>query len=246
MEFRKITRKNLFRFLIGLPSLFCGDTRAEWHGNVSVLSDYIYRGYSKNRGSPLLQGRLDYQDQSGWFAGAGLSQISFDDRQHTGYANLEFKPYLGWSGSINADARAELSVTGYIFDGHVFGGDADYAEIYASLHIQDWLSATVSLAPNAYQRDVTVLNYELNYRRDLLDNLRFSMGLGYYQANFLLEDDYFYWNAGATWYVTSYLAFDMRYVDVHLDKQNSHDHPHHEFYPRPQDNKFLFAITLGF
>jgi uncharacterized protein (TIGR02001 family) len=246
MEFWKISRKELLCFLFVLSSLISSGTQAEWHGNLTVLSDYIHRGYTKNRGNPLLQGHIDFQDQSGWFAGLGITQISFDDRQNADYANVEIKPFLGWNHSLTADLRAELSVTGYIFDGHVFGRTADYAELYSSLHFQDWLSATVSVAPDAYQREVTVLNYELNYRRDMLDNLRFSLGLGYYQANALLEEDYFYWNAGATWFLSSYLALDLRYVDVHLDNRNDPAHPHHEFYPRLQENKFLFAISVGF
>ena len=77
--------------------------------------------------------------------------------------------------------------------------------------------------------------------------MQFSAGLGYYQAGALLGQDYFYWNMGASWFLTSYLAIDIRYVDVDLET------PHHniglhpgEFYPRPLENKYLLSVTLGF
>lgn len=219
---------------------------AEWHGQLTFLTDYLYRGYSKNRSNPVVQGQLDYQNTSGWFSGVGVSQISFDDRSYREYANVEIKPYIGLSYSIDADWRTELSVSGYIFDGKVFGKSADYAEFYVSLHYKDWISGTASAAPDAYQRDATVLNYELKYRRDILDNLQFSMGLGYFQAGALLDEDYFYWNAGTSWFMTSYLALDIRYVDVDLDDHHGSDIHHHEFYPRLQEDKYLFSVTLGF
>ncbi|CAD6873664.1 TorF family putative porin [Methylomonas fluvii] len=247
MDSDKIFRKGVFAISIGIfgvsSVLTCA--QAEWHGELTFLSDYLHRGYSKNRGTPLAQAHIDYQDAMGWFGGVGVSQVSFDDRRYKNHADVEIKPYLGWSLPLNRDWRTEFSVTGYLFDGKIFGKYADYAEFYTSLHYQDWLSGTVSVAPNAYRRDATVMNYELKYRRDILDNLQFSTGLGYYQANKLLDEDYFYWNAGVSWFITRNLALDLRYTDVHLDNHHEDTH-HHEFYPRLQDNKFLISVTAGF
>jgi uncharacterized protein (TIGR02001 family) len=231
----------LFATIMWLPS-----AQADWHGDLKFLSDYVYRGYSKSRGNPVAQTHVDYQDDAGWFAGLGLSQVRFDDQLNTARAEIEIKPYLGWSLPVSTDWRAEFSVNGYLYDNKVFGHDANYAEIYASLHYQDWLSARASVAPDAYQRQAAVLNYELNYRRDLLDNVQFSSGLGYYQAGALLGEDYFYWNAGLSWFVTSYLAIDLRYVDAALSNDHEPEHDPDQFYPRQQDNKYLFSITLGF
>lgn len=240
--------KGFFPRSTGLLCLLFGilPANADWHGEVKVMSDYVYRGYSKNRSNPAVQGHLDYQHDSGWFTGIGLSQVSFDDRINADYADLEIKPYLGWALPISADLRTEISVSGYIYNDKVFAKDSDYAEFYASLHYQDWLSGKVSVAPNAYQRHVVVPNYELNYRRDIFDNVQFSAGLGYYQAGALLGQDYFYWNMGASWFLTSYLALDIRYVDVDLDTHHNTESHSEEFYPRPLENKYLISLTLGF
>ncbi|MGJ0486985.1 MAG: TorF family putative porin [Methylomicrobium sp.] len=232
---------SLFASMLGPSS-----AQADWHGDLKFLSDYIYRGYSKSRGNPVVQAHVDYQNDTGWFAGLGLSQVRFDDQLNTARAEIEIKPYLGWSLPLSADWRAELSASGYLYDNKLFGHDANYVEIYGSLHYQDWLSARASVAPDAYQRQATVLNYELNYRRDLLDDVQFSAGLGYYQAGALLGQDYFYWNAGISWFVTSYLAIDMRYVDVALSHGPEPGHHADQFYPRQQDNNYQFSITLGF
>lgn len=219
---------------------------AEWHGDIKLLSDYIYRGYSKSRGNPVVQAHIDYQNPAGWFAGLGVSQVRFDDQHNPDRAEIEIMPYVGWFFPVTNELRAELSIYGYIFDNKVFGQSANYAEFYVSLHYEDWLSLKASLAPDAYHRDVEVANYEVIYRRDLLDNVQFSAGLAYNQAGSLLDEDYFYWNAGFSWFVTSFLAVDFRYVDVALNAQDDAHNHQDEFYPRLQDNKYLFSLTVGF
>jgi uncharacterized protein (TIGR02001 family) len=237
--------RNFLRDVLWFCSLTTAPAYAEWHGDIKFLSEYSYRGYSKSRGNPVVQGHIDYQDQMGWFGGLGVSQVSFDD-QNTDPSHVEIKPYLGWSLPMSDDWRGELFVNGYIYDADVFAQRADYAEIYAVVHFQDWLSGKVSLAPDAYQRQNNIFNYELNYRQDILDNLQFSGGLGFYQADKLVGEDYFYWNLGVSWFVTSYLAIDARYVDLHLDQQHDDGDHHGEFYPRPIENNYQISVTVGF
>jgi uncharacterized protein (TIGR02001 family) len=238
---------NLY-FFTGLICVVLGvsPVNADWQGQLNFLSDYVYRGYSKSRGNPVVQGHLDYEAGAGWFAGLGLSQVSFDDHPNPAPAELEIKPYLGWMLPLSADWKTEFSASGYIYNNKIFAHAADYAEIYAALHYQNWLTGRVSIAPDAYQRHAAVANYELNYRYDILDNVQFSSGLGYYQAGKLLGQDYFYWNLGASWFVTSYLALDIRYVDANIEQHQDTNLYHDEFYPRPQENKYLVSVTLGF
>ena len=232
--------------ILALMTIAPANCLAEWHGNIRLVNEYIYRGYSKSRGNPVVQAQINYQDPSGWFAGLSASQVRFDDQANVDRAEIELKPSVGWNFPVNQDLNAQVFVTGYIFDNKVFGDRADYAELYAALHYQDWLSLTASLAPDAYQRDVNIGNYEMNVRRDILDNLQVSAGLGFNQAEALLHQNYFYWNAGATWFITPNLAIDARYVDASLHEYQHDDNHPDEFYPRPQENKYLLSLTLGF
>jgi uncharacterized protein (TIGR02001 family) len=134
--------------------LLVAPSSADWHGELSFLSNYVYRGYSKSQDHPVVQGNLDYQDDSGWFGGLGLSQVNFD--KMSDHANVEIKPYLGWTLPFSAGWKTELSVSGYIYDGKIIAQDADYVEFGVALHYQDWLSGKISVAPNAYQHHAVV------------------------------------------------------------------------------------------
>lgn len=219
--------------------------QAEWHGDVAFLSDYVYRGYSKSRGQPVAQGNLDYEHESGVYGGLAVSQVGFDDREYADRAHVEFRPYLGWATRLSERWRADLSATGYVFDGELFGLDSNYAELYAALNYREWFTARIGFAPDAYGRGVDTLDYEVQGRYDLRDDLRLSAGLGYYQAGRLLGYDYFYWNAGMTWFLYRYVAADLRYVDVDLD---NHIHPEAtgRYAPRPLQDKWLLSISVGF
>ncbi|WP_347985851.1 TorF family putative porin [Methylomonas sp. AM2-LC] len=225
---------------------YCSSVMAEWHGEVSFRSDYVYHGYSKSRGNPVAQADLNYVSDSGWYAGSGLSQVSFDDHVNPSYSALEVKPYAGVNLPIDDDWHTNLATTGYVYNSKVFSEDADYVDFSASLHYQDWISGKVILAPDAYQRHATVPSYDLNLRHDLADDFQLSAGLGYSQAKALFRQDYFYWNVGASWYLTRYLVVDMRYVDVQLHNYPADGAYPDYFYPRPVENKYLFSVSLGF
>ena len=249
-ENKYLPKISLTVFFSALPLLLLllgfSPANADWHGDLSFRSDYVYRGYSKSQGNPVVQGLIDYEDKAGWFGGLGVSQVNFDNLPNVSSAVVEIKPYAGWAFPLSTDWSTDLSASGYIYNSKVFEQNADYAEFGATLHYQDSLSGKIAVAPNAYQRHVTVPSYELNYRRDMLDTVQFSGGLGYTQARALLGQNYFYWNLGVSWFVTSYLTLDARYVDVHLNNYDDSELPGEEFYPRPIKNKYLLSITLGF
>jgi uncharacterized protein (TIGR02001 family) len=231
-------------FFVGL--LYFDYVQADWHGELNFRSDYIYRGYSKSRGTPVLQADIHYQSISNLFAGVGLSQASFDGYSTT---EMEIKPYVGLSQSIDRDWRFDVQAGAYFYDAKVFGHTANYVEFSVALNYQDWLGARFFVAPDAYERYALVKDYELYFRYPLSDACLFSTGLGYAEAKSLIGHDYFYWNSGFSWFLTENVALDLRYVDVNLDDYPKLIYSRYyptAFYPRLMDNKFLFSISYGF
>lgn len=67
---------------------------------VTFVSDYIFRGMTQTWGKPALQASVDYNHESGLYAGIWGSNVSGD-----AYAggNLEIDIYGGYNGKINDD-----------------------------------------------------------------------------------------------------------------------------------------------
>lgn len=217
---------------------------ADWHGKINVLSDYVQRGYSKSRGDPVVQGQFSYQ-QAQWQAGLGWSQVRFDDRDYPDHADWEIRPSLGGQWLVSTDWQAGLAVTGYVYNGQVFWQAGDYAEVAATLHYQEWFSAKIAVAPEAYQRQATVA-YELVFRHDLTNRVQASGGVGYSQSQPLLGRDYAYWNLGVSWYLTPHWILDARYIDADFDGAYVGGASYKGFHPQAQANRYLLSLSFGF
>lgn len=82
--------------------------------NVSVVSDYYFRGLSQTWHNPALQGGVDYVHSSGWYAGLWGSNIS--GNQYAG-GSLEVDYYGGYNGKINDDWGWTAGLYGYYYPG---------------------------------------------------------------------------------------------------------------------------------
>jgi hypothetical protein len=66
--------------------------------NVTLATDYIFRGVSQTMGNPAVQGGFDYAHSSGLYVGTWASNVS--GIQYTN-ANMEWDFYGGYAGKIN-------------------------------------------------------------------------------------------------------------------------------------------------
>ncbi len=188
---------------------------ADYSVLVKLTSNYVYRGYSKSRGDPVVQGSLDFEHSSGFFIGTWISQVDFDDGNDEDRATIEVNPYMGWSVSLSEDWRAEAMVAGYIYDGRVYGHGADYSELFGQVHFRDLVTARVGVAYDAYGSSNSIEDYELQARFPLAENVNVSSSIGYEDASSVFGYASLYWNAGVTWFLNKYAALDLRYYDTY-------------------------------
>lgn len=99
--------------------------------NVSVASDYRFRGLSQTFQRPALQGGFDYAHSSGFYVGNWNSNVSSDLYPNT---NLEMDFYGGYKPTFG-DIAADFGFIYYWYPGSLapgFSGDKiDNKEIYA-------------------------------------------------------------------------------------------------------------------
>ncbi len=120
----------------------------ETSGNVTLATDYKFRGISQNATSPAIQGGFDIAFDNGFYAGIWGSNVDFE---LTGSANpsMELDYYGGFAGNFTEDLSFDVGVLYYDYptssetnftDGITYDKDRDldYAEIYGSLGYKDF------------------------------------------------------------------------------------------------------------
>lgn len=127
-------------------------------GNVSINSEYRFRGISQTFGQPALQGGFDYSHESGFYAGTWLSNVyGGNTRQALGTAynqgSLEWDIYGGYKFEPFKDITADLGVLFYKYPGakyNVATNDKyDNTELYGAVGYK-WFTAKYSHAITDY------------------------------------------------------------------------------------------------
>ena len=230
--------------ILFLLMLACAqDSLAEISGSLSLTSNYFWRGYTKSNDHLAAQGFVDYQQANGFFAGSWLSQVDFDDDVSSDAARLELSPYIGWSFAHSDDWRTNVQFVRYLYDGEIFGRSADYNELYVSAHFRDLLSAQFAYANDAYNQGKATYDSYLSGRYPLTDTLQISAGAGYSVARKVFEYNYYYWDAGLTWY-WPFGGVDIRYMGAH--ETSGGFHTDWGYHPDIIRGEIIVTLSVGF
>ena len=115
-------------------------------GNVSLVSEYIYRGIAQTNRKPAIQGGFDYAHSSGLYAGVWASSISWLSDMPDVSSSVEIDVYGGFKNTLgDSDFSYDVGVLRYNYPGSYPSGftKADTTEVYAGLGWK-WLSAKYS------------------------------------------------------------------------------------------------------
>ncbi|MFH2136009.1 MAG: TorF family putative porin [Pseudomonadota bacterium] len=128
-------KKNLL--VAALAATFAVPAMAEspFSANVSITSNYLYRGISQTANKPAIQGGFDYAHESGVYAGIWGSSISWisDGNSAVNSAGTELDTYLGYSGEA-ADIGYDVGVLAYNYPADYGTAlTANTTEIYGSV-----------------------------------------------------------------------------------------------------------------
>lgn len=135
---KKIVSALMLAGLVGTPAVVMAeDSPHAFSGNVSLTSDYVFRGISQTGGDAAIQGGFDYTHASGFYLGTWASNVGWlEDFQGYQKGNMEIDVYGGFRGGIGSTGLTyDLGAIQYIYPGDNNGGfnDADTTEIYAAL-----------------------------------------------------------------------------------------------------------------
>lgn len=113
-------------------------------GNVTVASDYRFRGISQTEEKPAIQGGFDYSHSSGFYVGNWNSNVSGD---FIADGSIEMDFYAGYKFEPVKDVMADVGILQYYYPGAEIDDSTDYdtTEIYVGASWK-WLSAKYSYA----------------------------------------------------------------------------------------------------
>lgn len=245
---RRRNHQLLFLLLTMFYSIHCtAEFNGKLSGGITGATDYIWRGYSKSNGKPVIQGNIDYEFKSGIFLGSSASTINFADHGYDDRSTLEFRPYLGFAYQLSEDWRFNTAWTRYLYDGKIFGQDADYNEFYIYSHFRDLVSLNFNVSENSYNQNHMSFNSEITGRYPISDSIELSGTLGYNKQKKNLHYDYLYWTSGLTLHFSKNIGIDVRYYGgIHTSTQAHGMAAGWQFYPHVADHRAVFSMTIGF
>lgn len=210
----------------------------EISGNVSLTSDYRFRGISQSDTQLAIQGGFDIAFENGLYVGVWGSNVDFG----AGAApDLELDYYVGISGSISEDVGFDVGYIYYDYPGSDSVGFApfssesfDYEEIYASVSFMDftlgaaysgdyWLgSGDFYYVYGDYSYALPMdISLDLHYGLNSFDNASGDTNAEDAAKAFLSDDEdgYADWSIGFTKAVAG-VDVSVTYVDTNLSKSD--------------------------
>lgn len=187
-------------------------------GNVTLVSDYRFRGVSLSGGDPAIQGAVTATHDSGFYVGVWASSI--DDFGTDFYGDVEVDVFGGWSGYVSEGIGLDVGLLYYAYPSNASGVDAEFFEPYAT--VTGTLGpVTAKVGANYAWDQKGIADDSLYLRTDLSAGipqtpLTLNAHLGYTDGAFSFDPDgeSFDWSVGATATVLGSLTLGVSYVGV--------------------------------
>lgn len=213
---KKLVRSLVLSGLMLAPGVALAESPHSVTGNLSLVSDYQFRGVSQTNEDPAIQGGFDYAHASGFYLGTWASNV---DSNFVKNANIEMDFYGGYSGKVSDDLSYNVGLLKYYYPGNSI--DADTLEAYAGATWK-WFNVKLSyqLSDNWFgaAADADGSTYiEVNANFELPAG--FMLGLHYGDTNVKGQNsaglDYNDWKIGVT---KEFSGFNvgLAYVDTDI------------------------------
>lgn len=182
----------------------------EWSGNVSISSDYVWRGISQTNEDPAISGGFDYANGM-FYAGTWASNVDFEDGAED--TNMEVDFYGGLTSSFSNGVGWDVGVIYYAYP-DADDADYDFFEIYGGLSYEFeggvGVGGTVSWDPD--NQNVYV---EGSASYAFTDAFGVDATVGNY--SFDGGGDYTNWSVGASYATPVGIDLGLRYTDTDID-----------------------------
>lgn len=187
-------------------------------GNVSLTSDYIFRGFTQTQGDPAIQGTLTLTHESGFYLGLFGSNVDFGD----GATDTEIDVFAGYHVALDDKTGFDIAAYYYGYPREPSGADYGYYELVAAF-AHDFGVASITLrtalTPQFFGQTDAGVWVSAGVSAPLRDWLSLSANAGYQWIGDNAKaglPDYFHYDAGATATFKG-VSLDVRYFGADAD-----------------------------
>jgi uncharacterized protein (TIGR02001 family) len=123
----------------------------EFSYDLSVTTDYMFRGVSQTRSDPAIQASVSVDTDSGWYGWLWASNVDyFEAPQPDDGARTEIDLLIGYQRPMGDRLTVDLALTRYMMPGTLAGIDYDYNEWIASIYVDDRHAVSIAYANNVF------------------------------------------------------------------------------------------------
>lgn len=201
--------------LVGAPIAVAAQSSAHnFSATVTLTTDYVYRGLSQTASDPAIQGGFDYTHRSGFFAGIWASNVDFETRlPREEPRDLEIDYYVGYTRELGADWSAQATLIRYTYPGSDASFHYNYNELLVDATFRGLVTVGVGYTNDVFGSEASALTYELTGRYPVADRVDLHAGVGLFDLDDLLGEDFLFWNLGVSVFVGQF-TFDLGYFDT--------------------------------
>jgi uncharacterized protein (TIGR02001 family) len=173
--------------------------------DVTLATDYMFRGISQTMSSPAVHGCLEVTHDSGLSAYLWASNVDFvADGDPDDGARVEMDLMLGYTRALSDRFTASANHVLYFFPGRKPGFDYDYSEWVGSLAVDDRHSLSLGYAPDVFGAGESGVYVAAATSFDLPGDLLLSAEIGHYDLEAAYGESYRHGSVGISRSVDSF------------------------------------------
>ena len=209
------------------------------YGELTLTSDYVFRGVSQTLSKPALQAEIGFEHSSGWHGFLWGSNVDFiDDTLPDDGAHTEINLGIARDLAIGERVSARLGWIGYLFPGTDPGVDYDYTEWLVTLALDGNHAITFGHSADVFGSGAAGQFYALDTGIAINQHLSLGVELGYYDLDRAYGASYSYLELG--------LAGKARQVDWRLSHIATDSRAAGLFIDSTVGQRLVFTLSVSF
>jgi len=183
----------------------------EWSGNVTLTSNYVFRGITQTDEAPMIQGGFDWASDS-FYVGTWASAIDYDDG-----TSAEIDLYAGWTPTVGV-FDLDIGAIYYYYPDAPDDPEQNFVEVYAggSTTLGEFLDvgASVAYSPEFYGEIGPGWYGSTGLALPLNDTVSIDARVGASRFDDLSSADYEDYQVGISGTVFENVGWDIRYFSA--------------------------------